>query len=74
MLRVERKPGLASPTHSLGFLLCDHFPPLSDAEEVLLYLPDHLQGLGGAVECAPRLLEEAHLNRTLGSDDLLQKH
>ena len=43
-------PGLAAEAHRLGLRLGDKFLPFSNAEEILLDLSDHLQGLGGTVQ------------------------
>ena len=42
MLCVQLRPSLAAPALCVGFLLGDHLPPLSHAEEVLLDLTNHL--------------------------------
>ena len=62
VLRVQGLSRLAAQTYRLCSFLRDELLPLPDAEEVLLDLPDHLQGLRRTVQSPPHPLEDVHVN------------
>ena len=72
VLRIQRKPCFAAPTHRLRSPFREQFIPLSNTEEVLLDFTNYSHRLRGAVQSPPCLLEEVHVNRALVRDDLFR--
>ena len=72
VLGIESRPCFAAPTDRLSLFLCGQFFPFPNAEEILLYLPDHLQCLWREFESPPCSLEYVRVNRSLVRDDLFR--
>ena len=72
MLGVEMKSCVSAPTPGLSLLFGDELSPLPDTQEVLLYLPDELHRLCGAVQGIPRFPEQPRVDQTSTGDDLFR--